>query len=418
MSIRDSSFPRYTIAIVVLLHVTAGLELYFVRDSVVAYAQLAPQFIVLLSVCSVAAVLAGLSRSVGNSVVHFLIYGPLLVLTAYPIVGSDLSRVTLFVALLLTAHTVFSRAAATVLAGVFVILALVVGSPTSLWAEPGVAVPVGRSVFLFFYVVIAGALFFALHRILEELKEQRRVSRQLRDSVLRLTSANLDFQEYAFEAGLRSSTDERNRITREIHDSLGYTLTNLAMMMEAAQDSVDRDHSALRRLLVAAREQAQNGLAETRRTLRIVRAVEPPAPVGVRALSQMFRTFEGATNVKVSVAYGNLPMVTTPIADRIVFRTIQEGLTNAFRHGRATEVSVTFWYDGRGINLSVQDNGVGSSGAEDGIGLVGMRERIEPLGGTVQAGNTKGGGFELKAWIPLSDDEGTNDESNSGSPGR
>ncbi|MBU8913091.1 MAG: sensor histidine kinase, partial [Spirochaetales bacterium] len=389
--------------------------LYFVRDSVVAYAQLAPQFIVLLSVCSAAAVLAGLSRSVGNSVVYFLIYGPLLVLAAYPIVGSDLSRVTLFVALLLTAHTVFSRAAATVLAGVFVILALVVGSPTSLWAEPGGA---GRSVFPFFYVVIAGALFFVLHRILEELKEQRRVSRQLSDSVLRLTSANLDFQEYAFEAGQRSSTDERNRITREIHDSLGYTLTNLAMMMEAAQDSVDRDHSALRRLLVAAREQAQNGLAETRRTLRIVRAVEPSAPVGVRALSQMFRTFEGATNVKVSVAYGNLPMVTTPIADRIVFRTIQEGLTNAFRHGRATEVSVAFWYDGRGINLSVQDNGVGSSGAEDGIGLVGMRERIDPLGGTVEAGNMKGGGFELKAWIPLSDDERTNDESSSGPPGR
>lgn len=407
MSIRDSSFPRYAIAIVVLLHATAALELYFVRDSVVAYAQLAPQFIVLLSVCSVAAVLAGLSRSTGNSVVYFLVYGLCLVLAAYPIVGSDLSRVTLFAALLLTAHTVFSRTVATVLAGVFVILALVVGSPTSLWAEPGVVASVGRSVSLFFYVVIAGALLFALHRILEELKDQRRASRQLRDSVLRLTSANLDFQEYAFEAGQRSSKDERNRITREIHDSLGYTLTNLAMMMEAAQDSVDRDHSALRRLLVAAREQAQNGLAETRRTLRVLRTVEPSAPVGVRALSQMFRTFEEATNVKVSVAYGNLPMVTTPISDQIVFRTVQEGLTNAFRHGRATEVSVTFWYDGRGIDLSLQDNGVGSSGAEDGIGLLGMRERIEPLGGTVETGNRKGGGFELKAWIPLSDDEKT-----------
>jgi len=408
MSIRGSSFPRFAIAVVFLLHATAALELYFGRDSVVAYTRWAPQFIALLSVCSMAALLAGLSRSVGNRAVYFLFYGLVLVLAAYPIVGSDLSRVTLFVALLLTAHTAFSRNLATVLAGGFVALAIAVGSPASMWAEATVMLSFGRSVFLFVYVVIAGVLLFALHRILEELEDQRRTSRQLADSVLRLTSANLDFQQNALTAGQRSSTEERNRITREIHDSLGYTLTNLAMMMEAAQDSIDRDHSALRRLLVAARDQAQNGLAETRRTLQVLRGIDPSAPVGVHALLQMFRTFEDATNVKVTVAYGNLPMVTTPISDQIVFRTVQEGLTNAFRHGRATEVSVTFWYDGRGIDLSLQDNGVGSSGAADGIGLIGMRERIEPLGGTVEAGNIKGGGFELKAWIPLSDDEKTN----------
>jgi signal transduction histidine kinase len=231
--------------------------------------------------------------------------------------------------------------------------------------------------------------------------ESRRSVEQLRESLVRLTSANVDFQDYAVSAEKKGVEEERHRITREIHDTMGYTLTSIMMMTKAAEELIGNDPEMLRNLLQEARGQCQEAMTETRRTLHAFWELKTPRPTFRNQVWKIVRTFEFTSGIQVRLEFRNLPEIYSEDIERILYRTLQEGLTNAFRHGRATEVTVLFWYDGRDISILIQDNGVGSSKFEEDIGLRGMKERFEPLGGMVKAGAGPGGGFEVRGWIPV-----------------
>jgi signal transduction histidine kinase len=232
-------------------------------------------------------------------------------------------------------------------------------------------------------------------------EETSRAHGQLQDALLRLTSANVGFQNYAVEAQQRGTEEERLRITREIHDLVGYTLTSFMMMTKASEELIDRDHETLRRLLGEAREQCQEALVETRRTLRELRAIRVPDVDFSKQVWKTVHTFELATGIRTQLQFRNIRQVRSPEIRTVLHRLVQEGLTNAFRHGRASEVSVLFWDDGKGISVVVRDNGLGSAAFQEDIGIRGMRERFEPLGGTVQAASIAGGGFEVRGWVPV-----------------
>ena len=89
---------------------------------------------------------------------------------------------------------------------------------------------------------------------------------------------------------------------------------------------------------------------------------------------------------------------------------VQEGLTNSLKHGKATHVRLHFWQEEHGVWVHINDNGLGSRKMSEGIGIAGMRERIEQLGGRLRAAN-KQDGFELSAWIPREGAEHEQDKS-------
>lgn len=237
--------------------------------------------------------------------------------------------------------------------------------------------------------------------------ESRRSMEQLRESLVRLTSANVDFQDYAVSAEKKGIEEERHRITREIHDTMGYTLTSIMMMTKAAEELIDNDSEMLRDLLQEARGQCQEAMTETRRTLHAFWELKTPRPTFRNQVWKIVRTFEFTSGIQVRLEFRNLPEIYSEEIERVLYRTLQEGLTNAFRHGRATEVTVLFWYDGRDISILIQDNGVGSAKFEEDIGIRGMKERFEPLGGVVKAGPGPGGGFEVRGWLPVKSTEAT-----------
>ena len=237
------------------------------------------------------------------------------------------------------------------------------------------------------------------YRLLEG--QNRKSMEQLRESLVRLTSANVDFQDYAVSAEKRGIEEERHRITREIHDTMGYTLTSIMMMTKAAEELIDNDSQMLRNLLQEARGQCQEAMTETRRTLHAFWELKTPRPTFRNQVWKIVRTFEFTSGIEVRLEFRNLPEIYSEEIERVLYRTLQEGLTNAFRHGRATEVTVLFWYDGRDISILIQDNGVGSAKFEEDIGIRGMKERFEPLGGVVEAGPGPGGGFEVRGWLPV-----------------
>jgi len=100
------------------------------------------------------------------------------------------------------------------------------------------------------------------------------------------------------------------------------------------------------------------------------------------------------------VEYANLPFSCGVEVDDFIYHFIQEGLTNSFRHGRATNIEVLLWKDEEKITVTLRDNGRGCESIKEGIGILGMRERLGKFGGTLEFRNPAHG-FEMCAEIPL-----------------
>lgn len=229
--------------------------------------------------------------------------------------------------------------------------------------------------------------------------QEERISRQ-GTSIDNLLNANLDFQTYAAEIGEKSTIEERQRLTREVHDIVGYTLINLRMMMEAAVELTPEGSERLRELLNRARDQALSSLLETRRALRNFRAMDTTVVDGANRIQRFVKSFSQATGILVDVNYGNIPRTFGQDIDGAVLRIIQESMTNAFRHGKATEIQISLWVaDGR-LLVKISDNGIGAVDIKPGIGLSGMAERLESLHGTLSA-RSADQGFVVDATIPL-----------------
>ena len=272
--------------------------------------------------------------------------------------------------------------------------------PLVAWGTPiGGAPPLFAGLlatYFLFLTWLAGLVGSRGQQIRRQNEELQRIDRTVRA----LSEANLDFQELATRVQRETEENERRRITREIHDIVGYTLTNIQMMMEAATDLVRRDSGGLEELLVKSRDQAQRGILETRRAMRNLRAVSEIRAGGLRRVEEVARIFERATKVAVTVHFGNAPDTLGPVIDDAVYRMVQECLTNALRHGAATRITVSLWMAERELRLSVEDNGVGSPEIVPGIGLSGMAERIAHAGGTMKAESTPFG-FVVRCDMPL-----------------
>jgi signal transduction histidine kinase len=250
-------------------------------------------------------------------------------------------------------------------------------------------------------VVAAVVTIFATLTVLYRSRfiDQEGEIRRLDGLVDRLTKANLGYQEYAKNVGESSVEGERKRITRDIHDIVGYTLTNNVIMMETVIDMMHTNPLGVARLVNTARENAQEGLARVRQALRDLREREVQYPRGLAALERLIQVFKMATGVDVELGFTEVPWRFGEELEDVLYHVVQEALVNSFRHGRATRVRVFLSRHGGELVLKIADNGVGAFSAQEGIGLAGMRERVERLGGRVAA-LTVQGGFDVTVSVP------------------
>ncbi len=260
----------------------------------------------------------------------------------------------------------------------------------------------GPSELTFVGVLLAVMLSLSFIRaLLDKLKTAEDTVAHLDVTIDRLSEFNQDLQRYARTADEEAITRERNRISREIHDISGYIFTNIIALMDAAISMGGRDPEALADLHTTVRAQAKEGLQETRRALRELRASDSHRERGIAAIYKIKSVFERVTGIKVDIEAGNMPPSFGDEIDMAVYRVVQEALTNAMRHGRASHVWIQFWIVEGQLQLSVQDDGLGSIDIVKGIGLSGMEERIKHVGGTIRAGNAPEGGFKVLIHIPL-----------------
>ncbi len=200
--------------------------------------------------------------------------------------------------------------------------------------------------------------------------------------------------------------EERNRLARELHDVVAHGLAVISIQASAAERVVHHNPTAAAEALTHIHRTSHEALSDMRRVLAALRAGSEaelePTP-GLAAVAQLVRDVS-ATGIDVDLM---LDPQLTDSDDRVlgstIFRFVQEALTNVIKHGgpNAT-VSVKVQHEDDAVHLDVSDTGRGLSArpVNDGLGLTGMRERVEVLGGTFTSGPRKGGGYRVTARIP------------------
>lgn len=236
--------------------------------------------------------------------------------------------------------------------------------------------------------VLVAALGVAVRRLIEQLEAKDRQVQTLNDAVLQLTTANSGFLRYASVAQKESAQEERKRITRDLHDIIGQSLTDIISMMNAVIRHPVESGVEIEKLHRWVRNHAQECLRETRGVLYRLRAMREGELNANEAIRNLVETFERSTNVRVTVEWANSPVDYGGRVNVVLYRAIQEALVNAFRHGRATAVRIYFWLSEEDLRVTIEDNGRGSADAKMGIGQLGMQERVGAIGGSVSFGNT------------------------------
>ncbi|GAA2328637.1 sensor histidine kinase [Dactylosporangium salmoneum] len=208
---------------------------------------------------------------------------------------------------------------------------------------------------------------------------------------------------------LRRVTEERLRIARDLHDAVGHQLALINVQAGVAAQLLQSRPPAAREALAHVRVASRAALGELRDTIGLLRRPgEPPPPVdplpGLSGLPDLLTTFTRAGRPLSAVTTADDPAdpLTLPSpVDLTAYRVIQESLTNACKHAAAAPIAVHLHYTAATLRVRI-DNGPSplTVAAGDGLGLVGMRERVEALGGTLVAGLRPDGGYRVTALLP------------------
>jgi signal transduction histidine kinase/ligand-binding sensor domain-containing protein len=202
--------------------------------------------------------------------------------------------------------------------------------------------------------------------------------------------------------------EERNRIARELHDSLAQGFTSISIHLEAVSAKMGAPHDAAREHLNQARLLVRSSLAEARRTVRDLRSELLETGDLAAALSRVARELTAGTNVSAQMTVSGAARPLPARIENNLLRVGQEALTNAVRHAGARTVRVRLEY-GRGqVRLHIEDDGRGFDvqtigAASGGYGLRGMRERLTQIGGALSVESQPGRGTEIAATVPFGD---------------
>ncbi len=200
-----------------------------------------------------------------------------------------------------------------------------------------------------------------------------------------------------------SILEERNRIAREIHDTLAQALTGVIVHMEVAKVVVPEDSKA-RNHLIQAHNLARDGLAEARRSVRALRPQVLEQGDLLYALESLVNGLTAGTPIETQCTIRETQYPLPPDVETHLLRIAQEALINALKHARASAIQVELTFGSQAISLCVRDNGQGFNPkvqSGKGFGLVGIRERIQSLGGQLIIASQPGQGTQVTAIVPL-----------------
>lgn len=259
-------------------------------------------------------------------------------------------------------------------------------------------------------LVTGGGIFGA--RVMEEQAKRKQMVADLEAAMKENAGLHAQLVIQAREAGV---LDERQRLAGEIHDTLAQGLTGIITQLEAADHLRNNPDESLRHV-EQARRLARESLSEARRSVQALRPGLLEDSRLPEALAKLADAWSGTSGVPVRIEITGETIPLSPELEVTLFRVAQEALTNIAKHANATRVGLTVSYLDDVVLLDVRDDGVGfNAGVEStadaeanghGYGLIGMRQRLGRVGGSLAVESGPGGGTAISASVPVAGGSG------------
>lgn len=252
------------------------------------------------------------------------------------------------------------------------------------------------------FLDIINLLFFILFLMIyiaNEVQENERMTQEL----IMVHQVNHELENYAAVSEKIAEDKERKRLAREIHDTLGHVLTGIAAGVDACIAMIDINPQATKKQLMVISKVVRQGIVDVRNSLNKLRpgALEQHGFKG--AIENMIEEFTSVSDLTISLDYRLDKVDFENTKEDILFRVIQESVTNAVRHGDATHIDISLYIEDNNLYLKIQDNGQGCEEIHYGFGLKQMKERLGMINGKVAYDGHHG--FLTIVTIPLQEGE-------------
>ncbi|NLJ57331.1 MAG: sensor histidine kinase [Tissierellia bacterium] len=235
---------------------------------------------------------------------------------------------------------------------------------------------------LFFLLV--NMLMLIIAAFAQHTKEEK----QKKDLLYReLLNTHKQLKEYTHELKRLSLIEERNRIARDIHDTLGHNMTALIMQLQMAEHYAQKDLNKSTEIINNSIKTARESLTAIREVVETLRGKESLSPKIV--IETLVNEFSEKTAVEINLNIAG-EIINSHPANSALYHILQEGMTNAVRHGKARKIWINLTYSTNSIKFRIKDNGEGAIALVEGFGMKGIRERVESLGGRVEFKSQKG----------------------------
>ncbi|MCM3164791.1 sensor histidine kinase [Metabacillus litoralis] len=252
----------------------------------------------------------------------------------------------------------------------------------------------------FTFIVFAAVVGRLIHKLLlaqEKIESQYDELAQTHDA---LKVAHEKLHHYSSQVEELTLIRERNRISGEIHDTVGHKMTALLVQLQVAKELLNSKPEKSKETILLCEELARNTLQEIRLSVRTLREDRQPQSFlsTVRKILEDYKMMTGLTSTLA--VKGDATKI--PVSIQLdLTRIIQESITNSVRHGQANECSVMLEVTDSNIDIFIKDNGTGAATVSPGFGLKNMRERVHEHGGNIMFESTASNGFIVKARFPL-----------------
>lgn len=238
------------------------------------------------------------------------------------------------------------------------------------------------------------------------LEERRALQEELDEVYQKLSEQRYDLQQAQYKMGTMKeifTLQERNRISREIHDSVGHSLSTIIIQLGAISQLAKRENSPIQEMSEGLREFATQGLQEVRKIVHDMKPEQMDRKQLDIALEEFFHEVQVNSGLEIQFRKNDPTFALNSEAELSVFRGVQEAITNAMRHGNATKITVLLMYNQAQLVVTIKDNGQGTTSKElvPKGGLKSLQERLRREGGVVEM-NSSNQGVTIQFIIPNS----------------
>jgi len=268
----------------------------------------------------------------------------------------------------------------------FVILILQVGIPNN-WDRLTI---LSRAV-LFYVAVISIAYFVKTLQI--EKEEVTKLNKKLQ-------LANIRLNQYTQEVEALTTTKERARVSQELHDSLGHYLMALTMHLEFAKKICETKPEKVKEIIIKSEDIAKSCVSSLREIVDLLKE-EREIEDFYGSIGKLINNFHLISNININFITDKNLDTLSPIIKSSIYKTIQEAITNAIRHGKASEINIEIINRNKDINLIIKNNGISCNEIVKSNGLNGIENRVKLLNGFVKYSSINNLGFSIDICIPI-----------------